>query len=165
MTPEKAQLVAVFAPALKLHGFKKRGASWYRINDLAVQVVNVQQSQFARWFFINLGVGVFSLGCKPFPPEYECHIRSRLDHFHDPSRLQALLDFHKREFYPPDAEVVLAILLKQGVPWLEKCSTEAGFAEEARKGRFQLHHSVKDEYARAQQAVQADGPASGGSAA
>lgn len=161
MTPEKAQLVAVFAPALKRQGFKKRGASWYRSDGVAVQVVNVQQSQFARWFFVNLGVGLFSLGCKPFPPEYECHIRSRLDHFHDPTRLQALLDFHKREFCPPDAETALALLLEQGVPWLEKCSTEVGFAEEARKGRFLLHHSVKAAYAPAQQVVQADGHASG----
>ncbi len=163
MTREKSALVAHFAPALKQRGFKKRGGSWYRQHEQAVQVVNIQQSQFGPVFFINLGVGHFAFGCNERPPEYECHIRARLDDFDDPIRIHTLLDFQKREFNASDADAVLAVLLEKGLPWLHKCSTESGLEEEASKGRFLLHHSIRGRCGQAQQGIRPDAPASGGS--
>ena len=167
-TPEKKQLEGAFAPLLKKIGFKKRGGTWHRAKSDGIQVVNIQGSQWSRIFYVNLGVYFPDLGKKETPAEYDCHIRSRLDELvPNHARLQQLLDLHSKNFVEAEGAELAKLVVQFGVPWLDHCSSKAGFLQEARKKGALIHFEAKPLVAAAlaQPSAQADGPASGGSTA
>jgi len=54
--------------------------TWHKeISDI-ILVFNIQRSQWGFEFYINVGVYIKALGSKNKPPEYRCHIRSRVNH-------------------------------------------------------------------------------------
>jgi len=167
-TLEKKQLEGAFAPLLKQIGFKKRGGTWHRAKSEGIQVINIQGSQWSRIFYVNLGVYFADLGKKEIPAEYDCHIRIRLDQLvPDHARLQQLLDLHSKIFVEAEGAELVALVVQFGVPWLDRCSSKSGFLQEARKKSALVHFEAKSLVAAAlaQPSAQADGPASGGSAA
>lgn len=64
---------------LKLLGFKKKGARWYRDNEDVISVVGLQKSQWGDQHYINLGIWVKLLGDVDFPEVKDCHIQCRLE--------------------------------------------------------------------------------------
>ena len=155
--PEKKQLENVFAPSLKASGFKKRGSTWHRRVGDAIQVINIQGSQWSRIFYINLGVYLLEFGTEEHPASHNCHLRSRLDRFvPDIEHLANLLDFQTRQFDEQRAREALTLLESCGIPWLEHCSNKSGFLQEAARGCFMVPHHIKA--AVAQQVVSGDAP-------
>lgn len=86
MAEHKKALLAAFAPEFKRAGFKKKSATWHRINRDTIEVFNVQTSQWSEQYYFNAGIYLQALGGKETPPEYECHVRDRIPN----------LEFHPR---------------------------------------------------------------------
>lgn len=76
----KEQLIECFKPVFKQCGFKKMRTSWRKSTDELTFVLNIQGSQWDKEdYYINVGVYINALGTEQNPPEYSCHIRSRID--------------------------------------------------------------------------------------
>jgi hypothetical protein len=116
-----------FAPTLKAAGFTKRGANWHRRVDGAVQVINLQGSQWGASFYLNLGVYFEALGDQARPPESACHLRSRCDQLvPDGERFHDLLDDAKRISEAERFAELAASVRSVALPWLDLVSTAEG---------------------------------------
>ena len=74
----KEEQIKALAQTLKPLGFKKRNATWHRETADTIQTVNVQGSQWGSEYYLNVGTYIRALGEELTPPEYRCHIRSRI---------------------------------------------------------------------------------------
>jgi hypothetical protein len=120
-------LQRALAPALKLRGFKKSGATWRKESGDAIGVLNLQGSQWGPSFYLNLGVYFRALGDGDQPPESHCHIRTRLTEIvPNRERLNALLNFEQPVEDNVRARELETLVLEHGLPWLETVSTVAG---------------------------------------
>jgi len=123
-------LQQALAPALKQRGFKKSGATWRRGSGDAIEVLNLQGSQWGPSFYVNLGVYFRALGDRDQPTEYQCHVRTRLDEIvPDRARLHALLDFEHPIPESDRARELETLVANHGVPWLDTVSTVEGARE------------------------------------
>lgn len=116
--------------ALKRRGFKKDGATWRRLDQNVISVINLQGSQWGPSFYVNLGVYFNALGGNGSPSEAHCHIRTRLEELvPNRSRLIELLDLEKP--VPEDARSaeLKSAVIEQALPWLERVSTLTGARE------------------------------------
>jgi hypothetical protein len=76
----KEQLIECFKPVFKQCRFKKMRTNWRKTTDDLIFVLNIQGSQWCKEdYYINVGVYIRALGAEQNPPEYSCHIRSRID--------------------------------------------------------------------------------------
>ncbi|MER9683902.1 DUF4304 domain-containing protein [Mesorhizobium sp. M0184] len=76
----KKELESLLNRELLTHGFKKKSTSWYRQDEGALQVINLQKSNFGLRFYLNLGCvpNGMTVEGMPTPKEYECPIKIRL---------------------------------------------------------------------------------------
>lgn len=117
---------APVAALLKPLGFRKRRSTWHLLRPETVLVVNVQKSEFGPTCYVNLGVYLRALGPEKTPPEYRCHIRTRLDRLPDaPSTLLASLDLESPLTPDQRAAALRHHVLTSAIPWLEERATEA----------------------------------------
>jgi hypothetical protein len=123
-------LQQVLAPALKQRGFKKSGATWRKEGADAIEVLNLQGSQWGPSFYINLGAYFPALGDRDAPTEAHCHVRTRLSELvPDRERLNALLNFEQPVEYNVRARELDALVLEHALPWLDTVSTVRGARE------------------------------------
>jgi len=79
-TLSKEQLTDCFKPVFKQHGFKKNKTTWRKTTDDLIYVLNIQGSQWSNEdYYINVAIYIKALGTEINPPEYRCHISSRID--------------------------------------------------------------------------------------
>lgn len=99
MAKFKKALMEAFKPHFKGAGFKKKGATWHRQSVEAIHVFNIQTSQWSESYYFNVGVYFRALGSEMTPPEYHCHIRTRIPdleyHPKKVERVNELADFEK----------------------------------------------------------------------
>ena len=78
--PPKSKLLVELKPLLKGQQFRKKRTTWHRDLNEVIAVFNVQTSQWnTKDYYINIGVYLKALGHRTDPPEYECHVRCRID--------------------------------------------------------------------------------------
>lgn len=78
--PPKSKLLVELPPLLKAQQFRKKRTTWHREWDEVIAVFNVQTSQWdPNDYYINVGVYLKALGTRTDPPEYECHVRYRME--------------------------------------------------------------------------------------
>jgi hypothetical protein len=127
------RLQKAIAPVLKVRGFHKNGATWRRDGPTSIGVLNLQGSQWAPFFYINLGVFLLALGKNPRPLEYECHLRTRLgDLVPDRGRLHGLLSFEAPIEDDHRVADLSALIAEYAVPWLDRVSALDGALDYAR---------------------------------
>jgi hypothetical protein len=123
---EKQKLVKAIAPVLKLHGFKKKSATWHRQRDGFIQTFNVQGSQWSKSFYLNLGIYVTAIGGLKTPAEYDCHIRNRVgDVVGDLVRYNELLDFENEVEDDQRFDELQDIVEQYAIKWLDKYANSA----------------------------------------
>lgn len=122
---EKKKLESILKPALKAYGFRKKAGTWWRHQDDFIQVVNIQGSQWSKRFYLNLGVYIKALGDKEWPAEYDCHVRVRLSSIADSALVNELLNYEE-VLKEKEREIISEIVVKEGIPWLERCSSIEG---------------------------------------
>jgi len=104
------------AQVLKPLGFKKRRATWHRTTTDAIQTVNLQRSEWGDDYHLNVGTYLRALGEELTPPEYRCHVRSRID--------------------PPDSPA--EALVQEIRDWFEKFGTVTSLVAHSRGGTLPL---------------------------
>lgn len=122
---EKKELQSILKPALKGHGFRKKGGTWWRHLDGFVQVINIQGSEWSKRLYLNLGVYIKDLGDKEWPAEYDCHVRVRLNSIANSTLVNKLLNYEE-EHEDKERNKISEVLVEVGIPWLEKCSSIEG---------------------------------------
>jgi len=76
----KKILLDELKPRLKERRFRKTRTTWHREFAEVIAVFNMQTSQWdCNHYYINIGIYLKCLGSRKDPPEYECHVRTRLD--------------------------------------------------------------------------------------
>jgi hypothetical protein len=110
---------------LKPLGFKKTRATWRRSSAETILVLNVQKSEFGPALYLNLGVFLRRLGAETTPPEYRCHLRTRLDRLcEDAGALEEALDLESAVSDAERQRCVVSAIVQRGLPWLEARETE-----------------------------------------
>jgi hypothetical protein len=122
---DRSAIEAPVAALLKPLGFRKRRTTWYLEQLETVLVINLQMSHFGSTCYLNLGVYLRGLGPETTPPEYRCHIRTRLDRLpDDPSILLAALDLESTLSPEERANALRDHVLGFALPWLQARETE-----------------------------------------
>lgn len=75
----REELVLQLKPLFKAEGFKKSKSNWYKLTNDLIFVFNVQASLYSEEYYINVGIYIKALGNESTPPEFRCHIRSRIN--------------------------------------------------------------------------------------
>src|SRR5690606_32295526 len=77
---EVQQLIDGFA---RSHGYSKRSGSWFRRQDETIAVLDLQRSDFAHTYYVNVALWLLPLGDVRAPQEHTCHVRTRADRLVD----------------------------------------------------------------------------------
>ncbi len=125
------QLESVISPQLKALGFRKKARNWWRLNADTIRVINLQKSSYGERIYINLGVYLRELGQEERPPEYRCHIRTRLETV---VREDFWNDIASAESATPPSAALVEAVLNDGVAWLEQLSTVDGIRNFIKSG-------------------------------
>ena len=124
------KLQTILASVMKPLGFKKEGATWRKRNANSISVINLQGSQWGPSFYMNLGIYFLTVGDNEKPPEYHCHLRTRLTELvPDRQRLDDVLDLEKPIALTIRFEELVAAVVNYGLPWLQRVSTVEGARE------------------------------------
>lgn len=75
---EKTKFKKIFGEVFSGSGFAKKGQRWFLPGKDAIVVVNLQKSDFAENFYVNIGIWLRALGESEFPQENHCQIQVRL---------------------------------------------------------------------------------------
>lgn len=120
---ERKALEAGLKPLMKELGYKKRGPAWRRYTSNAIQVLNIQGSQWGKDFYINLGVYFREIGTEDNPREVDCHIRQRLCAVVDDRQsCNRTLSFDSGINLEERTSELRRLVSEFAIPWLEKCS-------------------------------------------
>lgn len=103
---DKKELESLLNRELLTHRFNKKSASWYRQEKGALQVVDLQKSNFGLQFYVNIccvpdGMAIDGM---PTPKEHKCPIRIRLDAAFPQRKDQIKATFDLEELSLPDSE-------------------------------------------------------------
>jgi hypothetical protein len=85
---DKKLLQSVFDEVLVTHGLSRKANAWYRISQHAVQVVELQKSNFGLQFYVNICCALDGMEVKgmPHPQPSDCPVRLRLTSIHQQSK-------------------------------------------------------------------------------
>lgn len=145
-------LLAAFASEFKQAGFKKKAATWNKLNPETIQVFNVQCSQWDESYYFNAGIYIRALGAKERVLEHECHVRERIpahelhgwetwDRWVRLSEFgQPLLKSERETWLDLDPETRIAELRKLIVPlaldWMQSLASIDGIKDYITRSRY-----------------------------
>jgi uncharacterized protein DUF4304 len=75
---ERNAIQTAFDEFGKSSGCTKKSGSWYRRSSETIVVLNLQKSQYAMRYYVNVAVWLLALGDTDAPKENKCHVRTRL---------------------------------------------------------------------------------------
>lgn len=76
----KQEVCGVIADGLRPQGFVRSGATFRRVYDEVVTVVNVQTSDYDSTLYLNVGFWIRDLGRDTLrPPAHKCHVTARAE--------------------------------------------------------------------------------------
>ncbi|MFN0193671.1 MAG: DUF4304 domain-containing protein [Aestuariivirga sp.] len=120
-------LAETFHPVLKSAGYRRSAQHWHKMDSKVVQVVNVQQSRWGNWAYVNCGLYLRRSKGVDKPKEYECDVRFRLEQVTPGKlgdlvhgKLHDLLSENPKEPNNADAESIAEALVNYGLPFLAK---------------------------------------------
>lgn len=126
---ERNVIQSTFDEFGKSSGGKKKSGSWYRRGDETVFVLNLQKSNYASRYYVNVALWLLPLGDADAPKENKCHVRSRLTQL-VPSELEERVnDLFDLDSPLDDAtrrEELLAVLRQHLLPLMDSSSTLDG---------------------------------------
>lgn len=106
----------------------KRSGSWYAAGNDVITIINLQKSQYSRYYYLNMAFWLRALGEATFPKENHCHVRFRAEWI-VPVRageLSRLLDLEDDAVDHERAHRLIALLDEQLGPFLDEAGTLSG---------------------------------------
>lgn len=136
---ERDQVQEIVDRFCKEHGFARKSGSYFRRQDETIAVIDLQRSEYAHAYYVNVALWLLALGDATAPKEHTCHVRTRLDRLvADPDGVRDALDL--RTDPVSDREQTIAGALVIADELLSACSTVAGCRCEP--GRFLVERSL-----------------------
>lgn len=117
---EKTDFKKTFGDTLKVAGFEKKGATWFKTGGDSTVLLNIQKSDFDEKYYVNFGLWLKALGDIAFPPENKCHIQARLTSLF-PERADIIERACKLNSGASDAIQIINFLTEEVVPFCEDC--------------------------------------------
>jgi hypothetical protein len=126
------QLVVKIQPLLKSAGFRRVARHWYKSNGEVTQVINLQQSRWGNWTYVNCAVQIDRLNQVKNPKHYECPLEFRLE-WVVPGELGELVQGKQHDLLSndpvepteDDADQFVFALKTYGLPYLDRFISEA----------------------------------------
>ena len=124
-------LIERFKLPLKAAGYRRSGQTWNKVNGQIALIVNVQQSRWNNWAYVNCGVYIGQSETFEVPKEYQCHIRFRLEAV-TPAPLGDLVEGRRHDLLSAspkspvgaDADAIAEALVQFGIPFLNRFETK-----------------------------------------
>lgn len=113
----------------KESGGSKKSGSWYRRSPESIFVLNLQKSQYALRYYVNVALWLLAAGPADTPKPSHCHIQTRLERLVPAAReeqLTRLLDLDAPGDEGARHEELLALLRAHLLPVMEAASTLEG---------------------------------------
>ena len=125
---ERNVIQSTFDDFAKASGAEKRSGSWYRRGVETIVVLNLQKSNYATRYYMNVALWLLPLGDAEAPKENKCHVRSRLSQLvpHLGEQVDALLDLDMPIEDSTRREQLLGVLREQLLPLMDGSSTIEG---------------------------------------
>jgi len=117
---------ATFDEFGKASGGSKKSSSWYFRRPETVFVLNLQKSQYAPRYYVNVALWLLAAGPTDAPKPTHCHVQTRLEGLVPPAtheRLTALLDLDTPVEDQVRRDDLLSLLREQLLPIMEAAST------------------------------------------
>jgi len=143
---EKEDLVKALHAPLKAAGFKKRNLSWYLNGRDTFVVVNLQRSDWSKYYYINIGIWLKVLGDEAFPKHYKCPMNWRVEELFPKERelIITCCDLEKSNF---DLLNKLSAFFKESlIPFLLECVDEEKIKNHLLNGTIinkEILHSIE----------------------
>lgn len=139
MTHEKQLVQKTIDAVLAPIGFKRSGSVWTRSRNGLTQAVGLQKSQHGAQFYLNVGVGINSLGVASPIREKDLHIRLRADSLFNPLQRESwvrCLDFESERQEADRARDLRGMVLETVVPQLELWQSEDALRASIKDGEL-----------------------------
>jgi len=109
-------------------GCEKMSGSWYRRRDEVVAVLNLQKSQYAPRYYLDLGFWLVEVADERYPQPHKCHVRMRVEDLLPAAetRINDLLDLRCDMSDEERLTELLALLDRELLPLLERAGSVAG---------------------------------------
>jgi hypothetical protein len=146
---EKEDLVNTLHASLKLAGFKKRSLSWYLDGKDTIVVVNLQRSDWSKFYYINIGIWLKALGDELFPKHNKCPMDWRVERLF-PKERELIISGCDLEKTNLELLNKLGIFFERSlIPFLLECVDEEKIKTHLLKGTVinkEMLHSIKAQY-------------------
>lgn len=114
----------------KASGGAKKSGSWYVRSAETIVVLNLQKSQYAASYYVNVAVWLLAAGPADAPKPSECHVQTRLERLVPPpafeERLTALLDLNSAIEEETRHEELHALMCEHLLPAIQAAATLEG---------------------------------------
>ena len=117
---------ATFDEFGKASGGLKKSGSWYFRRPETIFVLNLQKSQYALRYYVNVALWLLAAGPADAPEPSHCHVQTRLEGLVPPAvhdRLTALLDLDSPVDDEARRDELLSLLREHLLPIMEAAST------------------------------------------
>ncbi len=121
---EKNDLVKALDTLLKKAGFTRRSLSWYLEGKDTIVVVNLQRSDWSKFYYINIGIWLKALGDEQFPKHQRCHLDWRVERLFPDERELIISGCDLEKSNPDMLNELCAFLENRLVPFLLECVDE-----------------------------------------
>lgn len=140
---ERNVIQSAFDEFGKSSGSAKKSGSWYRRSAETIVVLNLQKSNYATRYYVNVALWLLPLGDVDAPKENKCHVRSRLTGLVPGELEQRLNELFDLETPIDDAsrrEELLSVMAEHLLPLMDGASTLEGLRSGA--GRTLIERSL-----------------------
>jgi hypothetical protein len=136
---DKKRLKQTVGEILEGGGFLKKGQTWYSCRPEVIGVLELQKSDWADHYYLNIGFFIRSLDpSMEFPPERLCHLRYRADSIFDDlgASMDEMLSLGDSETDSTRAERLKDLLTRRVQPLFGSVRTVSDLASHAKAPWF-----------------------------
>jgi hypothetical protein len=126
---ERNLIQSTFDEFCKASDGTKKSGSWYRRGPDTILVLNLQKSNYASRYYVNVALWLLPLGEADAPKENKCHVRSRLTQLVPQEleeRVNELFDLDSAIDDAARREQILGVLREHLLPLMDSGSTLEG---------------------------------------
>lgn len=141
---DKKSFKKAIARPLEAARLVRKGQSWYLNGRDAIVVLNLQKSDWANKYFINVGIWLRALGESEYPDENDCHLSHRLERLF-PEKQKLISEGASLEHDNLQLLQSLSQFIEtEVVPFLQECTDNSNLRKFMISGRFKSGFVMKD---------------------
>lgn len=131
---DKKTFKKAFGAPFERAGFAHKGQSWYLDGKDAIIVINLQHSDWGKWYFVNMGIWLKAFGTASFPQFNHCHLYYRIEDFFPQNREEIVLGCSLEARDPQMLPRLVKFIENSLVSFLYECTQESKLREMMAQG-------------------------------